>query len=187
MIRLQAAPISTARLGLEPLAVRHAAEMVPVLAGRGLYRYIGGTAPTAAELGTRYAVQAGGGPPDGRESWLNWIIRYTAAGAPGPAAGFVQATVSAVDPRPTAYVAWVVGEEFQGRGIATEAARAMAVWLKARTRGSIAAYIHPENLASAAVAAKLGLAGTGRLDEDGEEIWKERVSQEASGTPAPAR
>lgn len=163
---LRAEVITTARLTLEPLSVHHAEEMVPVLAGTAIYRHIGGTAPGAEELAARYAVQSVGTSPDGREAWLNWIIREQ-----GAAVGFVQATVGAGEQRPTADVAWLVGEAFQGRGIATEAARAMLVWLLPRTSGAAAASIHPENLASAGVARKLGLAGTGQLDEDGEELW----------------
>ncbi|MCC3293697.1 GNAT family N-acetyltransferase [Arthrobacter sp. zg-Y411] len=164
--------IATERLRLEPLSVHHAREMVPVLAGTAIYRHIGGTAPTAQELAARYAGQSVGASPDGREAWLNWIIREQ-----GAAVGFVQATVAVGAPCPTAYVAWVVGEDFQGRGIATEAARALLSWLLPRTGGPVAAYIAPGNLASTGVARKLGLAGSGQLDEDGEELWR-------SATPA---
>ncbi|MBO0895128.1 GNAT family N-acetyltransferase [Arthrobacter sunyaminii] len=163
---LRPALITTPRLLLEPLGVQHAAEMADVLAGTALYRYIGGAAPTAEELARRYAAQTVGGSPDRREIWLNWIIRDN-----GAACGFVQATVSQETDGPTSYVAWVVGEAFQGRGTATAAARAMLGWLRIHTPGPVAAFIHPENRASAAVARKLGLAATGLIDEDGEERW----------------
>ncbi|MCC3274436.1 GNAT family N-acetyltransferase [Arthrobacter sp. zg-Y20] len=163
---LRAARISTPRLQLEPLTANHAAEMVPVLAGTNLYRYIGGEAPTRGELTGRYAAQSVGASPDGREAWLNWIIREE-----GAAVGFVQATVAVGGPCPTAYLAWVVGEPFQGRGIATEAARAVLDWLQRCSGGPVAAFIHPQNQASAAVACKLGLIASGELDEDGEERW----------------
>ena len=160
--------IATERLRLEPLSVHHAREMVPVLAGTAIYRHIGGTAPTAQELAARYAGQSVGASPDGREAWLNWIIREQ-----GAAVGFVQATVATDAPHPTAYVAWGVCEAFQGRGIATEAAAGVRGWLRPRTGGAVVAYIHTENLASIAVARHLGLTGTGQVDEDGEELWQD--------------
>lgn len=166
---LRAGLISTARLSLEPLGVHHAAEMVQVLAGTAIYKYIGGQAPTRGTLAARYAGQAVGLSPDGREIWLNWIIRED-----GRARGFVQATVA--KDGSTADVAWVVGEAFQGRGTATEAAGAMIVWLRrqaSRSPHRITASIHPDNAASAAVACNLGLTPTGRLDEDGEEYWED--------------
>ncbi len=165
---LRAEYITTPRLALEPLAAHHAGDMVPVLGGTAIYRYIGGTAPSVQELTARYTAQSAGFSPDGSESWLNWIIREQT----GPV-GFVQATVATDAPQPTAYVAWVVGEAFQGRGIATEAAAGMLGWLRPRTGGAVAAYIHPENRPSAAVARNLGLAATGQLDEDGEELWQD--------------
>ena len=163
---MRAGLITTPRLTLEPLSVCHAAEMVPVLAGTAIYRYTGGAAPTQDELVARYTAQTVGFSPDGRETWLNWIIRED-----GAAVGFVQATVIAQEPEPTAYVAWVVGEAFQGHGIATEAAGALLSWLRPRLRGPIVAFIHPDNRASSSVAHKLGLVASGHVDEDGEERW----------------
>ncbi|KAD3633166.1 GNAT family N-acetyltransferase [Arthrobacter yangruifuii] len=161
---LRAALITTDRLTLDPLGVHHAAEMVPVLAGTEIYRYIGGQAPTKEMLQARYAAQTVGGSPDGSEAWLNWIIREQ-----GQAIGFVQATAAADGS--TSDVAWVIGEAFQGRGAATDAARAMLSWLRSRGIGRITASIHPDNLASAAVARRLGLLPTGSFDDDGEELW----------------
>ncbi|MCQ2001149.1 GNAT family N-acetyltransferase [Arthrobacter zhaoxinii] len=164
---LRAGLITTDRLTLEPLGVHHAAEMVQVLAGTALYRYIGGQAPTAEILAARYAAQTVGTSADRREVWLNWIIREE-----GRSIGFVQATLELEGP--TSDVAWVVGEAFQGRGAATEAARAMVAWLRRRHPPvRITASIHPENLPSAAVARNLGLTPTGRLDADGEESWED--------------
>ena len=177
---MRAALITTARLILEPLSVSHAAEMVGVLSGTVVYRYTGGAAPTEEELTGRYAVQAVGVSPDGREAWLNWIIREN-----GAAVGFVQASVALHVPgqgqEPTAYVAWVVGESFQGRGLATEAASGLLGWLRPRLDGPIAAFIHPDNHASAAVARKIGLVASGQLNGDGEERWNSCSDPVADG------
>ena len=147
-----------------------AAEMAEALAGTAIYRYIGGQAPTVQELAARYTAQSIGSSPDGRETWLNWIIR-----GQGRSIGFVQATVEGDGA--TADVAWVVGEPFQRRGTATEASRAMLTWLRRQQPSlRITASIHPQNTASASVAHNLGLAPTGHLDADGEQLWEDSAS-----------
>lgn len=151
--------------------------MATVLAGTAIYKYIGGREPTVEELSGRYAAQCVGAPRDSGETWLNWIIRET-----GAAVGFVQATVVTEATGPTSYIAWVVGEAYQGRGIAAEAAHAMLAWLLSRTGGCAAAFIHPDNGASISVARKLGLTPSGRLDGDGEERWECRPAVRETGT-----
>ncbi len=150
---------------LTPLAVGDADEMVLVLGGEELYRFTGGAPPTLAELRTRYARQVAGRSADGRQEWRNWIIRCQ---PDGQAAGYVQATIDEGGSR--AEVAWVVGLAWQGRGLASAAARALAGWLDARGVTRIQAHIHPQHEASAAVARAAGLAPTGVL-EDGELLW----------------
>ena len=170
---LRAALITTERFLLEPLGVQHAAEMAEALAGTAIYKYIGGQAPTVRELAERYAAQSIGLSPDGHETWLNWIVREQ-----GRSIGFVQATVEGDGP--TADVAWVVGEAFQRRGAATEAARAMLTWLRQQQPSlRITASIHPQNTASASVAHNLNLTPTNQFDADGEQLWE-------SSAPAPA-
>ena len=85
----------------------------------------------------------------------------------GPAAGYVQATVTA----DTADVAWVIGEPWQGRGYASEAAQAMVGWLGTHGVRTVTAHIHPEHDASAAVADRVGLKPTLTV-EDGERLWR---------------
>ena len=157
--------ISSARLRLVPLTVADAAEMVRVLSGDTLYAYTGGAPPGLEELRARYARQAAGRSPDGREEWRNWILRLDPG---GEAVGYVQATISGVGQR--AEIAWVVGLDWQGRGYATEAASALVGWLDARGVGVIQAHIHPEHAASAAVARRAGLRPSGVI-EDGEQLW----------------
>jgi len=117
------------------------------------------------ELRARYARQAAGRSPDGREEWRNWILRREPG---GEAVGYVQATISGEGRR--AEIAWVVGLAWQGQGYATEAARALVGWLDARGAGVIQARIHPEHAASAAVARRAGLRPSGVI-EDGEQVW----------------
>jgi RimJ/RimL family protein N-acetyltransferase len=80
----------------------------------------------------------------------------------------VQATVAADGL--LADVAWEVGVPWQGRGIASEGAGALVGWLVERGVADIRACIHPQHEASAAVAARAGLAATSDV-VDGEVVW----------------
>ncbi|MFI2714605.1 GNAT family N-acetyltransferase [Micromonospora sp. NPDC018662] len=185
-------PIATARLLLLPLSVAHAEEMAAVLADPALHTFIGGEPATPAALRARYERLVAGSP-DPTESWCNWVIQLRADGG---LAGFVQATVTGSDRPPrhaatagaravghrhldeaepvpvgtVAEIAWVVGTPWQGRGIATEAARGMTGWLGRRGVRTLVAHIHPDHRASAAVASACGLAPTDGW-HDGEIRW----------------
>ena len=106
------------------------------------------------------------GSPNPAFSWCNWVIKLRGQGC---LVGWVQATVSTAG-EPSAEVAWVVGVPWQGQGIATEAARALTVWLRQRSVRGVVAHIHPDHAASGAVAAAAGLVPT-RFMDDGEVRW----------------
>jgi RimJ/RimL family protein N-acetyltransferase len=178
-----AAPIATARLRLVPLRVEDAEEMAVVLAAPSLYVVTGGEPPTADELRDLYAAQVAG-PEDGDEAWRNWIVREGAEHAAddgGAATGYVQATVTGT----TADVAWVIGEPWQGRGYASEAAQAMVGWLGTHGVRTVTAHIHPDHDASAAVADRVGLKPTLTV-EDGERLWRMQLDPRLPG-PAQRR
>jgi RimJ/RimL family protein N-acetyltransferase len=155
--------IATDRLDLIALRVDHADEMAGVLSDPTLHTFIGGTPDSPAELRARYARMTGGSP-DPAVTWLNWVVRLRDEGC---LAGTVQATVAGA----VAEVAWVIGTPWQGRGIATEAARGLIGWLRGRPVAEIVAYVHPEHGASAAVAAAAGLTPTD-VWQDGEVRWR---------------
>ena len=158
--------IPSARLSLVPLAVSDAEEMVGVLGADALYAFTGGSPPGLSELRERYARLAAGRSPDGSQEWRNWILRR----APdGTAVGYIQATITGSGTR--AEIAWVVGVDWQGQGYATEAARALVAWLESRGVTAVQVHIHPDHLASAAVARRAGLLPTGHFD-DGEQLWR---------------
>lgn len=166
--------LRTARLGLEPLRIDHADEMVLLLADRSLYAfYDDEPSPTLDDLRSRYERQSAGRSPDGTEVWHNWILRDLAT---GEVAGFVQATVRGRDGRVTAELAWVVGTAYQGRGYATEAAAAArdAITGPGSESGDdavvVLAHIAPGHLASETVARRLGLEPTHEV-HDGETLW----------------
>jgi RimJ/RimL family protein N-acetyltransferase len=155
--------IRTDRVVLTALAVTDATEMVQVLADRALYTFTGGEAPTVAELTSRYEHQvAGSGRRD--ETWHNWIVRVPPDDV---AIGYVQATVTGT----AADIAWVIGTHWQGKGLATDATRAMVGWLRARGTTRITAHIHPEHRSSEKVATKVGMTLTDEVDADGERLW----------------
>jgi len=161
-----AEPVPTPRLLLEPLAVRHAAQMVEVLAAPQLYRFTGGSPPTLPELTERYERLVAG-PGRRGEGWLNWVIRQR---EDQQLAGTVQATVTTGPAGLRAAVAWVVGAPWQGRGYATESAQALIRWLRDHEVTTIVAAIHPDHTASAAVARRAGMTPTAER-ADGEIIW----------------
>lgn len=163
----RASPVlSTDRLALEPLRVDHAAELAPWLDDPRLHRYTGGRPETLAELEARYARQAVGHSTDGCERWLNWVVRRRSDGA---ALGCIQATVTAGEGL-TAELAWTIAVAFQRQGYAREAAGAVLGWLRTRGVRRFIAQIHPEHLASMAVARALGLVATDQVI-DGELRW----------------
>jgi RimJ/RimL family protein N-acetyltransferase len=140
--------------------------MVDVLGDPALYRYTGGVPPTLPELHQRYAHQGAGRSTDGTEAWHNWVVRVAGS---FDAVGFVQATVT--DGGRRADTAWVVGVPWQGRGYATEAARALVAWLERIGVKTITAHVHPDHAASARVAELAGLLATDVV-EDGERVWR---------------
>jgi RimJ/RimL family protein N-acetyltransferase len=154
--------IPTARLVLEPLRVAHASEMAAVLADPALHAFTGGAPLGEEELRRRYERLVAGSPDPG-VAWRNWVIRVIAEDR---LAGTVQATLTG----DVAEVAWVVGTPWQGRGIATEAARALVGRLRGEGVATVVAHIRPDHRASAAVARAAGLAPT-RDERDGEVRW----------------
>jgi RimJ/RimL family protein N-acetyltransferase len=162
----QPAVIATARLDLLPIDTEHAEEMAAVLSDPALYAFIGGAPPAVADLRLRYQAWIAGSP-DPAVTWCNWVIRL---GAEGCLTGTVQATISGASADRTAEIAWVVGTPWQGRGIASEAARGLVGWLRQRGVRTVTAHIHPDHHASAAVATAAGLRPTGDWHE-GEVRW----------------
>jgi RimJ/RimL family protein N-acetyltransferase len=164
---ITAEPVTARQFTLVPLRAEHASEMAVVLASPDLYTFTGGSPPTRQELRARYERWIAGSP-DPAVSWCNWVIQLH---SPSCLAGTVQATISIGDDQPVAEVAWVVGRPWQGRGIATEAARALIAWLQRQSIRTVIAHIHPRHQASAAVAAAAGLTPTGHW-QDGEIRWR---------------
>ena len=164
---LAAEPIETARLTLEPLRLEHAEEMFGVLDDVHLHDFVGGDPLTRSQLRDRYGRLADGHSPDGREGWLNWMLRVRDTDA---LVGAVQATLSQEPAGLSAELAWVVAVPAQGHGYAKEAAAGMVVWLADRGVTRFVARIRPDHVASRAVADAVGLRPTARVIA-GETLW----------------
>ncbi|WP_457031742.1 GNAT family N-acetyltransferase [Kitasatospora sp. P5_F3] len=164
---ITAEPVRTSRLTLLPLQVEHAEEMAEVLSDPGLHSFIGGEPLGTEDLRARYRRMTAGSP-DPAVGWLNWVLRLEDQGC---LVGTVQATVVAGERGSAAEIAWVLGTPWQGRGLAVESARALVGWLGEQSVGTVIAHVHPEHLASAAVAAAAGLVATDEW-QDGEVRWR---------------
>lgn len=159
--------IPTERLGLVPLRIDHAEEMSSALADPALYDFIGGAPLTPQELRSRYERMLAGSP-DPEVSWCNWVIQLRDEPR---LVGTIQATIGPGYPGPVAEIAWIVGTDWQRRGIAKEAARGLVDWLRRKPVRAVLAHIHPDHRASAAVATATGLEPTGQW-HDGELTWR---------------
>ncbi|MGW0998695.1 GNAT family N-acetyltransferase [Streptomyces sp. NPDC002520] len=166
--------VDTERLTLLPLRPAHAEEMAGVLADPALHTFIGGAPQPLEALRARY-VRLTAGSPDPAVTWLNWVIRLREEDC---LTGTVQATLTGG----TAEIAWVVGLPWQGRGIASEAARGLVDRLRTQPVHTVVAHIHPAHHASAAVATCAGLTPTDE-QQDGETRWRLTLPQPARGTP----
>nr|WP_307710554.1 GNAT family N-acetyltransferase [Streptomyces sp. V1I6] len=175
---MQIGVVETGRLSLVPLAAEHAEEMAEALSDPALHVFIGGTPQRPQALRARYERWVAGSP-DPSEVWWNWVIRLREERR---LTGTVQATITRTERGRAAEVAWVVGTPWQGRGIATEAARGLIAWLQEKDVQVVRAHIHPDHRASAAVAAAVGLAPTGHRHE-GEIRWELPLTQSSAGRP----
>ncbi len=116
--------ITAGAIVLEPLTAAHAEAMFQVLADPQLYLYLDESAPgSVEELRRTYARRESRRSPDGKQLWLNWVIRV-AGQAP---VGYVQATVTGPG---VAWVAFVVAGSHWGRGLGFTATNAMLAHLK---------------------------------------------------------
>jgi RimJ/RimL family protein N-acetyltransferase len=136
---------------LEPLVVAHADEMFDALSAAAIYDHIPGAPPASlAALRERYARLAQGRSDDGRQRWLNWIIRLPS----GQCAGFVQATLYHEHSGDFAYV---LAPKYWGLGVAFAACRAgIALLASGFDVTALYATVDPRNVRSLRLLARLG-------------------------------
>lgn len=138
---------------LVPQTAAHADSLFELLNDADVYTHLDDSPPaSAAALRERFERLESRASADGREHWLNWVVVLDS----GAIAGFVQATVCSGG---LAWVAFVLGQAFWGRGHAQCATRAMLGEL--RTHYGVShclATADRANRRSLALLARLGFA-----------------------------
>ena len=117
--------LATGRLSLEPQVASHAEEMYGVLSDPAIYEYENEPPRSVEWLRERFTKLETRRSPNGRERWLNWVLREPSLGL----IGYVQATIS---PDGGAAIAYELNSGSWGRGLAREAVEAMIAELVAR-------------------------------------------------------
>jgi [ribosomal protein S5]-alanine N-acetyltransferase len=154
----------TSRLRLEPISAAHAPVLFEGLRDERIYHYIPDAPPANLdELAARYAFLEQRRSPDGSEAWLNWAM-LAQGGVP---VGYLQATVRLADR--AADIAYVTFPEWQRRGLAGEALRALLPALqRAYALTSMTAALDTRNVASVRLVESLGFTRTALVERVGE-------------------
>src|SRR3954464_5251272 len=109
----RAAPIRTERLVLDPIRITDAEALFAILRSRAIGDALGETPPESEEEVRRRIESWIRGPAERDERWLNWLARTD----DGRAVAHLAATIKGL----TAWLAWVVGVDYQRKGYASEA------------------------------------------------------------------
>jgi RimJ/RimL family protein N-acetyltransferase len=142
--------IETATLALEPQTAAHAEEMFAVLSDPEIYRHENEPPASLEWLRTRFTKLESRRSADGREEWLNWVIRLPTS----ELIGYVQATVH---PDGSAGIAYVLSSAYWGRGLARLAVQSMIYELFEHHRvRSLSAVLKRENIRSMRLLEHLG-------------------------------
>jgi len=152
--------LETDRLRLEPLRVPHARELFPLYQDARIYRFIPQEPPASLEtLEARCRRLEKRLSHDGREAWLNWVVRSKETGR---VMGRIEATVRE---DATAGIAYELSPLFWGAGIATEACgRILDLLFGPYAVDEIDALVDTRNASSIRLLERLGFTRTGRRD-----------------------
>lgn len=165
--------IETATCTLEPQRAVHAEAMFAVLSDPAIYEHENAPPASLDALRERYRRLETRRSGDGREQWLNWVVRVPS----GELTGYVQATVYA-DGR--AAVAYEFASRYWGRGLARDAVLAMIGELVGQYRvGRLSAVLKRSNERSRRLLLRLGFALASperhhELQVDADEMLMER-------------
>ncbi len=110
--------IESARLTLEPQCAAHAEEMFAVLSDPAIYEYENGPPQSLEWLHHRFMLLETRLSADGKEQWLNWVVRLRGR----ELIGYVQATVM---PGSRALVAYELNSRYWRNGFGSEAVTTM--------------------------------------------------------------
>lgn len=148
--------LRTRRLVLEPLKKRHAAKVIAQFLDPRIYEFFPFDPPASLErLEERFANLEPGISPDGKEVWLNWLMRLKTAEV---FVGHLQATVAGEQ----ALIAYTVFPSHWRKGYAIEGCREMIRHVfEDYDVKQIAALMDTRNAASIALVESLGLKRVG--------------------------
>lgn len=162
---------------LEPQVAAHADEMFTVLADPAIYEFENEPPRSLEWLRQRFALLESRGSPDGREGWLNWVLRL----ADGRAAGYLQATTYDGG---RADVAYELASAFWGRGLAAQAVQAMLDELVAQHGVTeFSAGLKRANHRSLALLQRLGFEPAGHSAEQLHQIEPDELLMRRSAGP----
>jgi len=152
--------IRTPRCTLEPQLEAHAPAMFKVLSDPAIYEFDGEPPPTIERLAAGYRRRESRLSPDGREKWLNWVVRLPST----ELAGYVQATVLESG---VSYVAYEFGSKHWRQGIGSAAVTAMLDELaEAYGVHIFVAVLKSANFRSLALLRHLGFVAGGAVDAE---------------------
>ncbi len=144
--------IQTDSLTLEPQTAAHAEEMFAVLSDPAIYEYENEPPPSLEWLRARFTKLESRLSANGREQWLNWVIRLPTS----ELVGYVQATVH---PDGRAAVAYELSSDYWGRGLARQAVQAMISELAGHYRvHTLSSVLKRGNLRSMRLLERLGFS-----------------------------
>ena len=144
--------IETGSLTLEPQTAAHAEEMFAVLSDPAIYEYENQPPPSLEWLRTRFTKLESRLSANGREQWLNWVVRLPTS----KLIGYVQATVH---PNDRAAIAYELSSAYWGRGLARQAVQAMISELVEHYQvHGLSSVLKRENLRSMRLLERLGFS-----------------------------
>jgi RimJ/RimL family protein N-acetyltransferase len=153
--------------------------MFAVLCDPAIYEYENDPPESVESLRQRFARLESRRSADGREEWLNWVIRMPG----GELAGFVQATVHADG---HAAIAYVLSSAHWGRGIARRAVEAMIAELAARHGVQrVSAVLKSRNARSMRLLERLGFAPAPPAEARARAVPADEVLMTRAARPTP--
>lgn len=154
---------------LEPQVAAHAAEMFVVLGDPAIYEFENAPPPSLEWLRARFAKLESRLSADGREQWLNWVIRVPTS----QLIGYVQATVRSDG---HAAIAYELASAYWGRGLARQAVQAVIAELSAHYRvRSLSAVFKRGNLRSMRLLERLGFSPASAEQHRGHRVEADEV------------
>lgn len=144
--------IDAGLLTLEPQTSAHAEQMFVVLSDPAIYEYENQAPPSLEWLRERFVRLESRCSPDGRERWLNWVIRLPTSNL----IGYVQATVH---PNGRAAIEYELSSAHWGRGLARQAVQVMISELVEQYHvHTLTAVLKCENVRSLRLLERLGFS-----------------------------